>query len=325
MPSILLAFTSPLLHLLNMKSKVSRWASLGATSVMATGVAALVSCSEKIEPTEQVQVEEKAEEKIQPKDEVVDVLYVTHEPGRYHDYTFQRKKFTELADAKGWNLKVLSGTHDEVEHKLATDKKFAEGSDVIVYNMCMAHCGNPEVPYNIMQQTEKYGVPAMLIHCSLHSFWPTFKEKGENAVHPGDAHAKVHTRKELLASWKQSHPGEAFPAWPNFTGLASTGHSPQGYVRCSAIDKEHPSLNEVADFTTTKGEELYYNFINEQDSPQSKTVLKGEVEKGSAVVLWENPYAKAKVISFTLGHSSEEWEEEPFRKILVNSVEYLGK
>jgi len=292
---------------------------------MAIGVAALMSCSEKVEPNQQGQNNEGAETQTEPEDKVIDVLYVTHEPGRYHDYTFQRKKFTELAEEKGWNLTVMSGTHDEVEQKLATDKTFAEGADVIVYNMCMAHCGNPEVPYNIMQQTEKYGVPAMLIHCSLHSFWPTFKEKGEHAIHPGDAHAKVHTTKELLAAWKETHPGEAFPAWSNFSGLASTSHSPQAPVKCTVIDKDHPTAKGVSDFTTTKGEELYYNFINGEDSPESKLVFKGQVGNDSAVILWEHPFAKTKVISFTLGHSSEEWEEEPFRKILKNSVEYLAQ
>ena len=306
-----------------MKEKVGKWGSLGATGVLAMGFATLMSCSEKVKESGPVATEENVLAPAEQK--VIEVLYVTHEPGRYHDYTFQRKKFTELAESKGWNLTVLSGTHEEVEHKLATDKNFANGSDVIVYNMCMAHCANPEVPYNIMQQTQKKGIPAILTHCSLHSFWPTFKEKGENAVHPADSHAKVHTRKGLLAEWKKSHPNETFPAWPNFTGLASTHHSPQGHVKCTAIDKEHPSLAGVADFTTTKGEELYFNFINAEDSPTTKTILKGEVESGTAVVLWEHPYAKSKIISFTLGHSSEEWEQTSFMKVLENSVEYLAK
>ena len=305
---------------MKVRSSLRKWVSFSAAGVVTLGATALVSCSEK--PT---QAEADHADVVPAKLEPIDVLYVTHEPGRYHDYTFQRKKFTELANSKGWNLTVLSGTHEEVENKLATDKNFADGSDVIVYNMCMAHCANPEVPHNIMQQTQKKGIPAILTHCSLHSFWPTFKEKGEKAVHPPEAHEKVHTRKELLAEWQKSHPNEVFPAWPNFTGLASTHHSPKGHVKCSAIDKEHPSLNDVADFSSTKGEELYFNFINAADSPMTKTILKGEVESGSAVILWENPYAQSKIISFTLGHSSEEWEQVEFMKVLENSVEYLAK
>ncbi|MFC4993435.1 ThuA domain-containing protein [Rubritalea tangerina] len=300
-------------------SRMKRWCGLGLPSAMCLSLLAYVSCSEAPKGGKGKEVEASVE------DEVVDVLYVTHEPGRYHDYTFQRSVFTQLAEAKGWNLKVMSGTHDEVEQELASNKTFGEGVDVIVYNMCMAHCANPEVPYNIMQQTQKYEVPAVLVHCSLHSFWPTFKEKGEQAVHPGDAHSKVHTRKDLLAEWKKNHPGEPFPAWPNFTGLASTAHSPQGHVECSVIAKGHPTVKGLETFTTSKGEELYYNFINAEDSPASTSILKGSVDKGEAVVLWEHPYGKTKVVSFTLGHSSEEWNEEAFRKVLVNSVEYLAQ
>ena len=313
---------------MNVRSSLNKFASLGATGSLAlvavSATALLNSCNSKTEST----VADKSEtiELSKPKAAPVNVLYVTHEPGRYHDYTYQRKQFEKLAASKGWKLTVMSGSHDEVEQKLATDKDFGAGSDVIVYNMCMAHCANPEVPHNIMQQTQKKGIPAILTHCSLHSFWPTFKEKGENAIHPGDAHAKVHTRKDLLAEWKTSHPGEAFPAWPNFTGLASTSHSPQGFVKCTILDAEHPSVSGVSDFTSVKGEELYYNFINEQDSPQSKLLMKGEIETGqTAVVLWENPFSSSKVISFSLGHDSEQWNQAEFLKVLENSVEYLAE
>mgnify|MGYP001942906014 CR=1 FL=1 len=316
---------------MNVRSSLNKFASLGAAGSLAvvavSATALLNSCNSKTEssvadkpePTEEVELSK-------PKSAPVNVLYVTHEPGSYHDYTYQRKQFEKLAVSKGWKLNVLSGTHEQVEQQLATDKDFGAGSDVIVYNMCMAHCANPEVPHNIMKQTQEKGIPAILTHCSLHSFWPTFKEQGENAIHPGDAHAKVHTRKDLLAEWKTTHPGEAFPAWPNFTGLASTSHSPQGFVKCTVLDKEHPAVSGVSDFTSVKGEELYYNFINEQDSPQSKLVLKGEIESGqTAVVLWENPFAGSKVISFSLGHDSEQWTQTEFLKVLENSVEYLAQ
>lgn len=293
------------------------WAPVG----MLSAACLFSACNSKPTETASDQVE------VAPvKDEPIDVLYVTHEPGSYHDYTYQRKQFEKLAEAKGWDLTVLSGSYKEVEHKLATDKDFGAGADVIVYNMCMAHCANPEVPHNIMQQTQKKGVPAILTHCSMHSFWPTFKENGEHAIHPQGANKKAHTTKQLLAEWKAKHPGEEFPAWPNFTGLASTSHSPQGVVKCTVLDKSHPAVSGVADFDSDKGEELYYNFIDEKDSPQSTPILQGEVKAGEkAVILWENPYANSKIIAFTLGHASEQWTQAEFLKILENSVTYLAE
>lgn len=313
-----------------MISSMKKWASLGATGSLAFGAVstlALLNACNSNSDNSPVTEEKKEQESVEtPEEKEINVLYVTHEPGRYHDYTYQRKQFTKLAESKGWNLTVLSGSHEEVEHKLATDTDFGAGVDVIVYNICMASSANLQVPHNIMQQTMQKGVPAILTHCTMHSFWPTFKESGEHAVHPEGAHAKVHTRQDLIAEWKETNPGDPFPAWPNFSGIASTSHSPQGFVKCTVLDKDHPAVSGLNDFTSDKGEELYYNFIDEKDSPQSKPIIRGEIPNGdTAVILWEHPYAKSKVIGFSLGHASEQWTQPEFLKVFENSVEYLAK
>ena len=159
------------------------------------------------------------EKSAETKNQAIKVLYVTHEPGRYHDYTAQRKIFEGIAKESKWDLSVISASHDELITLLATTPDFGKDADVIVYNICMAKCDNPMVPYNIMQQTEAKGKPALLIHCALHSFWPTFKEKGAKAVHAPGANKKAHTKRDILEKWQKDHPNKAFPSWPNFTGI----------------------------------------------------------------------------------------------------------
>ncbi|MFC5050284.1 ThuA domain-containing protein [Rubritalea spongiae] len=255
------------------------------------------------------------------------VLYVTHEPGKYHDYTPQREIFEEIAKRNGWNLTVMSGSFDEVEDKLASNENFGVGSDVIVYNVCMAHSDRLEAPHNIITHTKEKGIPSLLIHGSLHSFWPTYKA-GKNdlasRVCPVGANEKVQAKKGLVAEWKKSHPGVEFPAWPNMTGIASVKHGPRKPVEAIALDESHPIFDGLKGYTTHEQAELYNNYITAKDSPKTTVLMKGKQGKDQAAILWEHPVGKSKSVSFTLGHSVAEWQQEPFQKLLTNSVNYLG-
>lgn len=259
------------------------------------------------------------------KSDKVKVLYVTHEPGKYHAYTPQRKVFEEIAKKNNWKLIVMSGSQAEVETKLATDPDFGKYADVIVYNICMAHSKKLDAPHNIIQQTKEKGIPALLVHCSLHSFWPTYKENGGDAVHAEGANKKAKTKQALLAEWKESHPGVDFPAWPNMTGIASTGHGPRKELQATPIDSSHVIFKGVEKgYTTTSKAELYNNFITADDSKNTTILLNGKQGNKEACILWEHPVGKSKSLSFTLGHDIHEWSQPEFQTILTNSVNYLA-
>ncbi|MGJ8671996.1 ThuA domain-containing protein [Rubritalea sp.] len=256
------------------------------------------------------------------------VLYVTHEPGKYNDYTPQRKIFEQIAKDNGWQLTVMSGSFDEVENKLATKTDFGVGSDVIVYNVCMAHSDRLEAPHNIITHTKEKGIPSLLIHGSLHSFWPTYKagnKEKASCVCPAGAHTKVKAKKELVAQWKESHPGVEFPAWPNMTGIASVKHGPRKSVQAIPLNESHPIFDGVKGYTTHEQAELYNNYITAKESPETTVLMQGKQGKDQAAVLWEHPLGKSKSVSFTLGHSVAEWKQKPFQQLLVNSINYLGK
>ncbi len=311
----------------NTQKKLSSWIPL--ILILLTGVSlGIISCNENVVKTNDEQVTPEVTK-------ATKVLYVTHEPGKYHDYTSQRSVFKKIADEQKWDLSVLSGTHDEVIEKLASRPNFADGYDVIVYNFCFAKCDNLNVPYNIIQQTKVKGIPAMLIHCSLHSFWPTFKESGPHAVHSPNAHKKAHTTKTLLNKWNTENPDKPFPVWSNFSGIASIHHSRKYAINVKQADPSHPIAKDAPEYTTVEKAELYYNFINAEDSKLSQTILEGTDNqgkdkgknkgkgKGTHAILWEHPVGNSKVVSFTLGHSNEEWEQNEFRGYIANTVNYL--
>lgn len=255
------------------------------------------------------------------------VMYVTHEPGKWHDYTPQKEAFIALAEKENWDLTVITGTQKEVEAKLAETENFAEGQDVVIYNICMAHCQNMDVPYNIIQQTEKHKVPALLVHCTLHSFWETYKggKKKDQYIHPGEeAPKQVKTNKELIKKWKAANPDKAFPLWSNFTGIASVKHGPKEHITVKKIKGDHPLLEKLSEYVTPKHAELYNNFITDKEAEGTIPLLKGIQLKEEAVVLWEKMNGGAKAMSFTLGHGTEEWSQEEFLSVLTHCINYLS-
>lgn len=254
------------------------------------------------------------------------VLYVTQDNCPYHNYPQQKEEFNKIASTqKHWDVTVLSNNGDALIQHLATNPEFAKGYDVVIYNFCLANSDNLEAPYNIIQQTRKLGVPALLIHGALHSFWPTFKENGPESVQVEGQSEKVRTRKNLLELWNKNHAGEPFPVWPSLTGIGSTAHGPHDFINVKKIKADHEILKGFNEYQTVKVAELYNNYINETEAKTTIPVLKGIQGQAEAVVLWEFPLGTSKAVGFTLGHSVEAWHQEEFQRIIINSVNYLGK
>lgn len=90
-------------------------------------------------------------------------------PGVYHDYAYQSR-----AIAQGIAAHVdirFDVSLAEVKRWKGTD--FSEGYDVLVYNICMAGSEDQALIANMRRQTEQLGVPALVIHCTMHSFRDT--------------------------------------------------------------------------------------------------------------------------------------------------------
>jgi hypothetical protein len=98
---------------------------------------------------------------------------------------------------------------------------YSEGYDVLIYNFCLANNTNADLIANMRRQTEQLGVPALVIHCSMHSFRDT----------------------EL---W-----------WP-LLGLKTTAHEP---LRPLTLAKRapHPITAGIPDNWTLTEDELYIN------------------------------------------------------------------
>ena len=244
------------------------------------------------------------------------VLYFTHEPGRWHKYGPQMEFFKTFAKEAGWDVTYSTGDHDGQVKKLH-EKDFGKGYDAIVYNICFAGSKDLEACDNLIKQTRDNGVPAMLIHCGMHSWWATYKS-GDVAAPSKNKEAK--TSQALLDEWKAAHGDAPYPVWGDCTGIGSTGHGPRQPVVLTHIAKDHPASKRLPEGFTTGNTELYNNvYISEGGVP----LIRGKQGKADAVVMWTAPQGKSQVLGFTIGHDVGDWKTEPFKHLVIDSVNYL--
>ncbi|MCB1690669.1 MAG: ThuA domain-containing protein [Halioglobus sp.] len=97
-------------------------------------------------------------------------------PGIYHNYEQQTKDLAHGIVARA-NVR-FDVSLAEPDRWKSTD--YSEGYDVLIYNICMADNEDAELIANMRRQTEVLGVPALIIHCTAHSFrntelwWPLY-------------------------------------------------------------------------------------------------------------------------------------------------------
>lgn len=245
------------------------------------------------------------------------ILYFTHEPGTYHRYTPQLAIFRELAQRAGWELTVMTGDHEAQIKKLRTPD-FGKGYDAIVYNFCFARADDLEAAANLIAQTRDHGVPAMLIHCAMHSWWPTYKSGKAGSLGPAyQGQAKADP--ELVRQWRLKHGERPFPVWGDFTGVASTVHGKSAPIVMKPIGK-HPATRRFPQEFTTNNTELYNNVYQlERVVP----LVRGVQGEDDFLVMWTCPQGKSEVLGLTVGHDLNDWTQAPYQNLIIDGVNYL--
>jgi|MDTC01.3.fsa_nt_gb type 1 glutamine amidotransferase len=187
---------------------------------------------------------------------------------------------------------------------------WAAGYDVILHDECSADVKNKDYVDRILA-AHKYGVPAVNLHCAMHSYrWGDFRK----AVKPGGDNA----------------------GWYEMIGIQSTGHGPHLPINVTALDKEHPITMGMKDWSIDK-DELYNNvqvFDTAHPLLSGKQMVPPRKKRGqpadpnakakevSAVVAWTNEYGprKTKTFSVTLGHYSEIVSDDRYMTLVTRGL-----
>lgn len=206
--------------------------------------------------------------------------------GCCHNYPFQTQQFTnamaKLARAE-WTIVMDGGTGTRAEISLYDNPDWAKGYDVVVHNECFADTTN-SVYMRKITDAHKAGVPAVVIHCAMHTY---------RAAEIDD--------------------------WWEFLGVTSKHHDHQSKYPVKLVAPAHPILKGIAHDWVTPMDELY---IVEKLWPNAKALASSVSEKDGKTypVAWINQYGKARVFGTTYGHSDDAWRDENFLKLVTRGT-----
>jgi type 1 glutamine amidotransferase len=231
--------------------------------------------------------------------------------GCCHDYEYQKDALTRGVSSKAnvqWTIAYDPDRTTKHKNPVYDKPDWAKDFDVVVHDECSADVNSPEVIESILRP-HKEGLPAVVLHCGMHSF----RTEGWN--------------KNVATPWMK------------FTGLISTGHGPQAPIAVSFVDKDHPITKTLGDWTTIE-EELYnnasgkleptahalargkqtYKMTPRKDGKADKKAPAREVT-AEAVVVWTNTYnGGTKVFATTLGHNNGTVDDPRYQDLLARGL-----
>ena len=221
----------------------------------------------------------------------VKVLYVTG--GGWHDYKGQVPVVRKAIEAALPGVEVTVAMVERVQdrHPVFEDDRWCEGYDLVVYNKCNApQYSDPEWIERIVRP-HREGVPAVIIHGTLHNYWPDEKVSG---------------------------------AWVAFTGITSRNHERGAPVTVTFTARDHPILDGLPETWSYKAGELYRVHGMSDDAACLATGVSGDgVEH---CVVWTHRYGKGRVFGTSIGHATETMRSDEFQRLLRQGIRWaLGR
>jgi type 1 glutamine amidotransferase len=231
--------------------------------------------------------------------------------GCCHDYATQKDILKTGLEARA-NIEITQIHSDDsnVKPKLPIygNPEYAKGYDLVIHDECSAGIADPETIAGVLKPHREDGIPAVNLHCAMHSY------------RFGDF------QKPVAAGAENSH-------WFEFIGLQSARHGTQTPIAIHFTDKDSPITAGLEDWKTGP-EELYNNVsilgakplaTGKQMQPAKDKGGKkdgaGEVEV-EAVVVWTNLYGpkKTRVFSTTIGHNNETVADSHFLDLVTRGL-----
>ncbi len=219
------------------------------------------------------------------------VLLVTG--GCCHDYERQKDILKQGLEQRANVIVDFLHTPDKTtKPPLASllNPKYAAGYDLVIHDECAAGIDEPDLVRHVLQPHVE-GIPAVALHCAMHSF-------------------------RVVKDFAQPQaPGSAGALWFDFLGLQSSRHGPKQPIAVHFVPGASPITNGLVDWTTGD-EELYNNvqppavFAGHRSLATGHQKVKakdGSSSIAEGVVVWTNVYGpkKVRVFGTTLGHTNE--------------------
>jgi len=197
--------------------------------------------------------------------------------GCCHDYKKHAPLLTEkIAQYAAVEFDIVTGTEQ------FKDKDYAKDYDLVVYDLCYAGEKDKDLIGNVTN-TIKQGKPAVIIHCSLHTF--------------------------RAIDWDD---------WREAMGMTSKSHDRFRALKTKKVAK-HPTTLFWPEDWETPGDELYQTIKFWPNATALMTVFSPQSEKDH-VVTWVNKYGDGNVFGTTLGHNMLTVGQDDYHRLLANGV-----
>lgn len=198
--------------------------------------------------------------------------------GCCHDYPNQSIIISQGLSQRvniSWDI-IVEGDGGR-DHKISVYKNpdWAKQYDVIVHNECFGGVTDADFIRSIVS-AHHAGVPAIFVHCSLHSY--------RNA-------------------------GAGADGWRELIGVTSRSHEGKRSVLVKKVNEDHPIMHGFpAEWQTPNGELYKIEKVWPNCIPLAQAY--GKDTQKDHTVIWANTFGKAKVFGTSLGHHNETMNNE---------------
>lgn len=193
--------------------------------------------------------------------------------GCCHDYENQKRIITEGMSQRvniTWDVIHEGGSGKDHKVSVYSDPNWAKKYDIIFHNECFGGVTDDDFVKGIAAAHHD-GVPAIFVHCSLHSY--------RNAPVGADA-------------------------WRELIGVTSRSHEKKRGVKAVRVNDGHPVMKGFPEQWQTPNGELYKI---EREWPNCIPLARayGEDTKKDHTVIWLNTFGRARIFGTSLGHHNE--------------------
>lgn len=208
--------------------------------------------------------------------------------GCCHDYQNQKKIISDgLSKLVGnieWTI-VAYGDKREIKADVYKQSEWIKDFDVVIHNECFGAVEDGDFVQGIVDAHVKHKVPAIVIHCSMHSY----------------------------------RTAPTADSWRAMLGVTSRKHEKTKRkltVLPTLAGKEHPITAAIGDSWETPNGELY---IIEKVWPTANVLAQVHSDQTGKdePVIWTNEYEGVRTFGMSLGHHNETMNDPTWQNILA--------
>lgn len=206
--------------------------------------------------------------------------------GSSHDYEAQKMILSEGISARAnvtWTIAHQGGKNRNRMIDLLKSPDWADGYDVVLHNQCFG--GVTDVAFvEQFTQVHHAGMPAVVIHCSVHSY----------------RNAKT-------------------DAWRKVVGVSSFSHERHRPLEMKNLAVQHPVMKGFPKVWKTPNGELY-KIDKLWPNCQPLASAWGADTRKDHVCVWTNSHGRGRVFGTTIGHHNETMREKTYLDLVTRGL-----